>query len=112
MNVLFACFIFASANIAVVSCSAGTTANIGAIFLGRCYDYIQLKSNVSELRRKNCSSLYQTFEDVFRNKTTCRTDYSAKFDGFFKQVDPGSTANNKVSCYIEYRNDDVIKVYF
>jgi len=104
MNALFACFILASANFAVVSCSAGTTANLKAIFLGRCYDYVQLKSNVSLLGRKNCSSLYQTFEDVFSNKTTCKTDYSAKFDGFFKQVDPGSTSNNKALFWSGTKN--------
>ena len=90
-----------SVNIAIVSCSNGTTANIETIFLGRCYDYVQLKSNGKSFGSKNCSSLYNTFADAFTKNTTCSTDYSSIFERFFKQIDPGPTPKDKVMFHFQ-----------
>ena len=83
----------------VTSSGNGTTANIKSIFLGRCYEYLQLNELGEVLRSKNCPSLYRTFEAAFINKTTCNDTYSGVFDTFFEQINPGLTQINKVKDF-------------
>ena len=97
--------VVALANFDIVSSSGkGTTANIKTIFLGRCYEYLQLNELGNVLRNKNCSSLYDTFEAAFINKTTCNTTYSGVFDTFFQQIDPGVTPMNKVKDILYFHS--------
>ncbi|XP_075608562.1 ADP-ribosyl cyclase/cyclic ADP-ribose hydrolase 2 isoform X2 [Balearica regulorum gibbericeps] len=47
----------------------GTTQNLEAIVIGRCYDYIRiLNPSVGE---KNCSEIWEAFKNAFINKDPC-----------------------------------------
>lgn len=95
---ILAYFVLAFSCFVIVSSSNGTTANLQSIFLGRCNEYIGLKSATMSqiLAGKNCSSLYNEFTVVFKDKTTCQTKYDGIFDRFFKLIDPGPSPENKV----------------
>ena len=81
----------------------GTTPSLEYIIKGRCHQYQILNPNNQdpELQvRVDCNTLWETFTKVFINKDPYKTDFTGKYDDFFKLIDNGQNYTDKVSMFI------------